>query len=72
MYGEGCPVLIWLMHLDLIVSRVGIHEAEEFMTRCCVDHLVYAGWREAVFGTSPVEVREVDADSSLPILLYQN
>ena len=39
--GEGHIFLIWWMHLDLIVSRAGIHEDEEFMARCRVDHLVY-------------------------------
>ena len=26
--GEGCFLLIWRAHLDLIVAPVGIHEAE--------------------------------------------
>ena len=39
--GEDRLVLIWWMYLDLIVSGIGIHKAEEFITRCCVNHLVY-------------------------------
>ena len=47
-------VLIWRMHLDLIVSRVGIHEALKFMACYHVDHLVYVGQREDVFGAGHV------------------
>ena len=39
---EGNLALILWLYLDLIISGVGIHEAEKFMTRSCVDHLVYA------------------------------
>ena len=46
---EGCLVLIYWMHLELLVSRVSIHEAEEFVAYCRVDHLIYAGRREVVF-----------------------
>ena len=41
--GEGCLVVIFWMHLDLLVSRLSIHEAEKFDVRCRVNHLVYAG-----------------------------
>ena len=40
--GEGHLVLIWWMLLDLIIFRIGIHEAEEFTICCCVHYLVYA------------------------------
>jgi len=29
--GEGCLVLVLWMHLDLVTSRVSIHEAEKFV-----------------------------------------
>jgi len=41
--GEGRLVLVFWMHPNLIVSLVDIHEAEKFVTRCHIDHLVYAG-----------------------------
>ena len=44
--GEGYLVLIWWMPLDLNVSRVGIHEVEEFVTHCRIDHLVMLGSEE--------------------------
>jgi len=68
--GEGSLVLIFWVHLDLIVPRVGIHEAEKFVVRCCVDHLVYARQWEAIIGIGFIQIDEVDADSPLSVFLF--
>jgi len=59
--GEGSIVLIFWMHLDLVVPRVGIYEAEKFMARNCIDYLVYVGQWKAILGTCFIQVGVVDA-----------
>ena len=49
------------MYLDLVISRVGVHEAEQFMTRCRIHQLNNPWQGEAVFGTGLIEV-EVNGD----------
>ena len=44
--GEGSIIFIWGIHLDLVLSKVGIHEVEEFVTHCRIDHLVMLGSEE--------------------------
>jgi len=39
--GKGCLVLICWMHLNLVVFRANIHEAEESVTRYRINHLIY-------------------------------
>ena len=61
------------MPLDLIVSREGIHEADKFVAHCRVNHLVYVGHQEAIFGAGLVQAGEDDADTPLPTFLsHQN
>ena len=60
------------MYLDLVISRVGIHEVEQFMTRCRIHQLINPSQGEAAFGTGLIEVGEVNADSLFAALLHQN
>ena len=47
--GDECSVLfVAMVHWDLIIPRVGIHEAQEFVARYRVYHLIYAWYWEAV------------------------
>jgi len=53
----------------MVVPRVSIHEGEELVARCRVDHLIYDGQREADFGAGFVQVGEEDADFLFSIFL---
>ena len=33
--GEGRFVFVWWVHLDLIVAKIGVHEAKELVARRC-------------------------------------
>lgn len=44
------------MHEDLVVPRICIHEAEKLMACRCVNKLVYLREREAILGTSTIEI----------------
>ena len=62
--GNECSVfLVSMKYRDLVVPQICVHEAEKFMARSCVNHLVNLGHREAVFRTGIVEVGEVHAVS---------
>ena len=51
--------LVPMEHWDLVIPRICIHEAEEFVACGGINHLVDSGHREAVFQTGLVEVGEV-------------
>jgi len=56
------------VHFYLIVFGIGIHEAKEFMTRCCLNKLVNTWEYIIVLQESFVEVSKVNTHSPLPIL----
>jgi hypothetical protein len=60
------------MHKDRVVTREGIHEAEQPIPRGRVDQCMDAWESESVFLTGLVEVGEVRAHPSFPVgLLHQ-
>jgi len=65
---KGCLVFIWLVHLDVIISEIGVHEAKELVA-CRRLYQLIDPWKEiTVLQTSFIEVGKVDADSPLAIL----
>ena len=75
MFGdEGGVFFIFRSHTNLVVAGEGVHEAEQLVSRCCIDESVDLWQREAVFGTGFIEVGEVNADPPLTIglLHYYN
>ncbi|KAI5323668.1 hypothetical protein L3X38_032740 [Prunus dulcis] len=64
--------LVVLMHYDLVIARVGIHEAEQLITRCGIHELVNSRQWEVVFRACFVEVNVIDADSSFGLFLFRH
>ena len=57
------------MHFDLVLSGVGVLEAEEFVAHRCLYQLIDPREWEAVFQAGFIEVSEVDVNPPLAILL---
>ena len=66
---DGGVFLILRKHGDLIVTRMCVHEADEFMAHGRVDHLVNSGHRKAVLRKGFVEVGEIHAASPSSVWL---
>ena len=61
------------MHLDLIIARIGVHEAKELVSSRNFYWLIDPPEGITIFWTCFVEIRKVDADSPLSILfLHEN
>ena len=64
---------VFWSHSDLIVTRIGIHEAQHFVACGCVYQLIYLGQRETVLGTGLIKILEIHTHYPLPtVLLYQH
>lgn len=59
-----------MMHLDLIVSRDGIHEGYKLMVGHCFDKPINMWEWKTAFLTCLVEGYVVDANSPLPVYFY--
>jgi len=57
------------VHLDLIITGVGVHEAEELVARCRFYQLIDPWKGINILWASFIEIDKVDADSPLTILL---
>jgi len=68
-HSEGCMLLVFWIHFDLIISGEAIHEGYPLEFACIVCHDIRDREREHVFGTSGVQITKVDADSDLFVLL---
>lgn len=49
---DGCLVFVWGIHHDLVVAGVRIHNAQQLISDCDINHLVNTREWEVVFGTS--------------------
>lgn len=58
------------MHVNLVITTIGVHPAQQFMPNHVVDQLIYSREREAILRAGFVQVAEVDARFSLHIGLY--
>ena len=54
----------------MVIPGIGVHEAQELISGCGVDRLIDPGKREWVLWAGLVQVGEIDADSPLPVLLF--
>ena len=63
---RGLFLVIWV-HADLIVTREGIHQTEEFMAGCGIYDEVDPLQRETVLWARSVDVSEVHAESPLAV-----
>ena len=66
---EGSMLLIWNIHWDLVVSRVGIYKAQQGISRGHVHQLVNPRKWKAVFWAGFVQVSEFHVGSPLAIWL---
>jgi len=62
-------LFIFRIHFDLIVSRRYIHKRHPLETAHVVNHDIHDRERELIFGTSIIQITEVNADLDLSILL---
>ncbi|MED6181487.1 hypothetical protein PIB30_019741 [Stylosanthes scabra] len=70
---EGRPFLVRLMHGDLVISRIGIHEGKVFVIRRAVYQSIDAGEQEGILGIGFVQIGVIDAHSPLPVcFLHQD
>jgi hypothetical protein len=58
------------MHIDMVVTRESIHEAEQSIPGSRVDQRIYGWEKEAVFWIGFVEVGEVHSHLPFPIEFF--
>ncbi|XXG73204.1 hypothetical protein AAC387_Pa07g2163 [Persea americana] len=66
---KGCMPFIFGMHLYLVVVREAIDESHSCKPACVINHYLWYGEREFIFGASIIQVSIVNTDSDLPIFL---
>jgi hypothetical protein len=66
---ESYLVLILGAHADLIVTGEDAHEGYDSMTNTCIDDLIDKGCGVILFGTSPIQIKEVCAYMDDPLFL---
>ena len=67
---EGCVLLVFWIHLDLIVSGESVHERHPLEPTRIINHDIRDWEREFIFGTGCIEITKINASASLPILLW--
>lgn len=67
---ESHLIYLFWYHLDLIVTRRFVHEGEDLVTDCCINHHLRNGQWKSILGTSRIQFLKVDADLNLAILLF--
>ena len=63
----GCEcslVTILFLDLNLVISRKYVHEGKYHMSGACINNLIDEGCWEVVFGTHPIEIVEVCANTN--------
>ena len=60
---ERCCGLIRFLHLNLMVSGIGVEETQRVVPYSCVNNLVNVRQWEGVFRASLVEVLEIDTQA---------
>ena len=56
--------MVFFLDLDLVVAEKSVHEGEGLMFGACIDDLVDEQCGEVVFGTCPIEIVEVCANTN--------
>ncbi|KAI5324121.1 hypothetical protein L3X38_033194 [Prunus dulcis] len=64
--------LVILMHQDLMIARVGVHEAEQLIARSGIHELVNSRQWEVVFRACFIEVGVIDTDSPFALFLFRH
>ena len=60
---------IFGMHLYLVIAREAIHESHSLKPAGVVNHYLWYGEQEFIFGACIIQVSIVNTDSDLPIFL---
>jgi len=66
---EGCMLLVSWIHFDLILSREAIHQGHPLETACIVNYDIRDREKKFIFGTSDIQIAEVNTNLKLPVLL---
>ena len=60
----------YFLDLDLVISKKSIHEGKGLMSGTGIDNLINEGCWEVVFGTCPIEIAEVCANTDGTLFFY--
>jgi hypothetical protein len=64
--------LVFLFHVDLVITREAVEEGNDFVAGCSIDDLVDSRQREVIFGACLVKAGEVNAHVPFSVLLLYN
>ena len=62
----GCEchiIMVFFLDIDLVIAKKSVHEGKGLMSGACIDDLIDEWCWEVVFGTHPIEVIEVCANT---------
>ena len=63
---QGCEhslVTVFFSNMDLVIYGESVHEGKGLMSGACIDNMIDEGCWEVVFGTCPIEIAEVCANT---------
>ena len=69
----GCEchlIMVFFLDLDLVISRKTVHEGKVLMSSARIDDLVDERCGEVIFGTCPIEVMKVYANTNGTLFLF--
>ena len=60
---ECCLITVLFLDLYLVISRKSVHEGKGLMSSACINDLIDERCWEVIFGTCPIEIMEVCANT---------
>lgn len=69
---EGCILLVWWDHGDLVVSGECIYEGEHSVSSSGIHYLIYLGQRKTILQVSIIQIGVVNTNSPFSIFLWNN